>query len=201
MDLSYFEEDYESLVSEAVIDEEGVETSPVVYETLQRIKKRPRTKSHADVLRVIEKQGGKNEAVVDMFISSYLNGIQWNWLEEYQEYESDLDGVVSWNDEHVGNLSHTATVRIVTGEGDDAVVSYEEQDVLYEAKEIPVEPVRPYQQTIAEWRLENYDILRAASYPSVEDQLEMIYNDRVNGTDLWVERQIEVKSLHAKGNN
>ena len=66
MDLSYFEEPYESLVSEATYDSEGIEISPAIYETLQRRKPTPRTKSLTDVERVIGRHKGGNDKAIDI---------------------------------------------------------------------------------------------------------------------------------------
>ena len=56
----------------------------------------------------------------------------------------------------------------------------------YEIKTIP----DPYEPTYAE--------KRAAEYPSVGDQLDMIYWDRVNGTNLWQEKIAEIKAKYPK---
>ena len=39
---------------------------------------------------------------------------------------------------------------------------------------------------------------RAAEYPSVEEQLDMIYWDKVNGTNLWQEKITEIKTKYPK---
>lgn len=39
---------------------------------------------------------------------------------------------------------------------------------------------------------------RAAEYPSVAEQLDMMYWDRVNGTDVWAETVSAVKAKYPK---
>lgn len=59
-------------------------------------------------------------------------------------------------------------------------------DHRYEIKAVP-EPPEP-----------TYAEKRAAEYPSVGDQLDMIYWDRVNGTNLWQEKIAEIKAKYPK---
>lgn len=39
---------------------------------------------------------------------------------------------------------------------------------------------------------------RLAEYPSIQDQLDMIYWDKVNGTNLWQEKITEIKTKYPK---
>lgn len=39
---------------------------------------------------------------------------------------------------------------------------------------------------------------RLAEYPSISDQLDMIYWDKVNGTNLWQEKIAEIKAKYPK---
>lgn len=43
-----------------------------------------------------------------------------------------------------------------------------------------------------------YCELRALEYPSIEDQLDMMYWDKVNGTNLWVEKITSIKQKYSK---
>lgn len=45
---------------------------------------------------------------------------------------------------------------------------------------------------------DDYRRKRLADYPSLPDQLDMIYHDRVNGTDNWFEAIAGVKRKHPK---
>jgi len=44
----------------------------------------------------------------------------------------------------------------------------------------------------------NYIDKRLAEYPSIGDQLDMIYWDKVNGTNLWQERITMIKNKYPK---
>lgn len=39
---------------------------------------------------------------------------------------------------------------------------------------------------------------RALEYPTIQDQLDMIYWDSVNGTSLWMEKIAEIKEKYPK---
>ena len=39
---------------------------------------------------------------------------------------------------------------------------------------------------------------RSEEYPSIPDQLDMIYWDKVNGTNLWQEKIAEIKAKYPK---
>lgn len=49
-----------------------------------------------------------------------------------------------------------------------------------------------------ERRLNKYKEERAEEYGAVQDQLDMMYWDKMNGTDLWVEHISGVKAKHPK---
>ena|SRR3990167_10882855 len=46
-----------------------------------------------------------------------------------------------------------------------------------------------------------YQELRAKAYPKAEDQLDMLYWDKVNGTDTWKEYITSVKRQYPKEEN
>lgn len=50
----------------------------------------------------------------------------------------------------------------------------------------PVEPEKTYVEK------------RLAEYPAISEQLDMIYWDKVNGTNLWQEKIAEIKSKYPK---
>ena len=201
-DLSYFQEDYEFLVSEEVghIDEgtgEYIIDSPAVWETRQRIKPKPETKSYTKVERVAKVHKGNRDDVVDRFIAMHLEGIQWNWLDEYLEWEEDSNAIIAWNIEFEGTVSHTQTNRVVTGEGEDAVVTYEEVEVLFEAKEVPEEPERPPELTVANWRNRNAEMLQLAALPGIDAIGVKILQVEDDIRDLRVAFEARIDALEA----
>ena len=55
--------------------------------------------------------------------------------------------------------------------------------------------------TEADWNKQNestYIDERKEAYPSVEEQLDMIYWDKVNGTNLWQEKITQIKAKYQK---
>jgi len=53
-----------------------------------------------------------------------------------------------------------------------------------------VENPKPPEPTYADKRL--------AEYPAINDQLDMIYHDRVDGTDTWVQAVKQIKEKYPK---
>ena len=52
---------------------------------------------------------------------------------------------------------------------------------------------------LAEEESLKYKDLRAEAYPSIPEQLDMIYWDKVNSTTLWKSKIQEIKDLYPKG--
>lgn len=44
----------------------------------------------------------------------------------------------------------------------------------------------------------SYDTLRALAYPNISDQLDMIYWDKVNGTNQWQQAITTIKATYPK---
>lgn len=44
----------------------------------------------------------------------------------------------------------------------------------------------------------NYRELREAEYPEIGEQLDMIYWDNINKTDIWLQKISEIKTKHPK---
>lgn len=40
---------------------------------------------------------------------------------------------------------------------------------------------------------------RAVAYPSIQEQLDMLYWDKINGTDRWMDSITNIKAAYAKG--
>ena len=54
------------------------------------------------------------------------------------------------------------------------------------------------QELIAEYNAKQYQIDRAKAYPSIQEQLDMQYWDKVNGTDNWEQAINAVKAQYPK---
>ena len=63
---------------------------------------------------------------------------------------------------------------------------------------------RPSISTLAQWRTEvrfayrTQLALNARVYPDIRDQLDMLYHDKINGTDNWVLTVAAIKEAHPK---
>jgi len=67
---------------------------------------------------------------------------------------------------------------------------------------IPVNEILAKQQElIAEYNAKQYQRDRAKSYPSIEDQLDLQYWDKINNTNKWEEAINAVKNKYPKGDN
>ena len=96
-------------------------------------------------------------------------------------YEILEDGTVgrSTNDEKIAELNNLTLVT-------DKEIIYGIDGKRYFKGEEPI-PSEP-----------NYIEKRQREYPSISDQLDMIYWDKVNGTDLWKEKIAEIKAKYPK---
>ena len=56
------------------------------------------------------------------------------------------------------------------------------------------------QELIAEYNSKQYQRNRARAYPSIQEQLDMQYWDKVNGTSNWQNAINAVKAQYPKGN-
>lgn len=65
---------------------------------------------------------------------------------------------------------------------------------------------QPTEQQINQWKVEyeeEYQLKvirdkRARAYPSIQDQLDMLYHDKVDGTNLWAAAIADVKTEYSK---
>lgn len=113
---------------------------------------------------------GKPVEVVDMFLESYLQGIEYaKWCEG-----KDLDEVVETTvtDEEGVEITTSALVNV-----------YEPLDVT---------------EAMAQWKLSNYVILRKAEYPLISDYVDaMVKGDEVGMAD-YVSKCLAVKAKYPK---
>ena len=114
---------------------------------------------------------GKPEEVIDVFLASYLQGL------EFDKWKADKD--------------LEATEEVAVGQDEDG------NDII-EARLINVyEPIDVSEQ-MAEWKLDNCQILREFEYLPIAEQLDMQYKDKINGTSLWEEHIQYVKNKWKK---
>ena len=183
IDLSYFKEPVEVLITEQVrhLDQatgEWVVDTPAVYETQQQIRRKPQSVSHDDLLRII---GKGREAILDAKIELQQETVQWDWFDRYQDHLARVEEVEAWNTLNAGTFQ------------DDGGVEY-----TVDPRELPTAPVRPPVISAVQWRQNNFSVLRQASYGSWQEQMEMLYDDQKKGTTKFKDAVDAVKSLHSK---
>ena len=183
MDLSYFQEPVEVLVTEEIghhdeATQQWVVDSPAVYETQQQVRSKCQGVSHDDLLRII---GKGRDNILDAKISLQQETVQWDWFDRYQDHLARVEEIDAWNTVNAGVFN--------VGQPDEVTV---------DLREAPVAPVRPPVISAVQWRLNNYTVLRQASYGSWQAQMEMLYDDQKNGTTTFRDSVDVIKNKHAK---
>ena len=56
-----------------------------------------------------------------------------------------------------------------------------------------------YDKVQTEHEAKQYQRDRAPAYPSIQEQLDLLYWDKINGTDNWEQAIAAVKAAHPKG--
>lgn len=54
------------------------------------------------------------------------------------------------------------------------------------------------QEMATNWNVVFYKQLRSEAYPSLQEQLDLLYHDRVNGTSSWLDALAAVKAKYPK---
>ena len=98
----------------------------------------------------------------------------------------------------------TTIVKAILKINPNAVVSLDDEDInkinwLEGTTPIPANEILAKQQElIAEYNAKQYQRNRAKAYPSIQEQLDMQYWDKINGTDTWEQAINAVKAQYPK---
>ena len=109
-----------------------------------------------------------------------------------KEIQAQIDPLASkLAGENIYILPANATFNQVPGEKEGFIrkfngLEWEYVEILEEKEEEP----EPYEPTYAD--------LRRVEYPAIGEQLDMIYWDKINGSNLWVEKITEIKEKYPK---
>lgn len=114
---------------------------------------------------------GKPEEVIDAFLESYLQGL------EFDKWKTDKD------------LEETE--EIVVGKDEDG-------NDIFETRFINIYQAVNVSEQMADWKLDNYVLLRKYKYAPMEEQLDMQFKDKLNGTTTWEDHVAYIKSLIPK---
>jgi hypothetical protein len=156
----YYEQTNSTMVSAAKYDEEGVETSPAVYESYITIHlmSRPEVKSLSDLERLIAL--GKPKVVLDKFAAMVPLGTLWSWFDLYVTYQADT----------LAHEEAKAAFEPVTNE-DGTVTEFTGVE--------PTEPLRPIIQTGSDVLAPYLRELFKASRAELVEKLTVTVDDMV----------------------
>lgn len=114
---------------------------------------------------------GKSEEVIDVFLESYLQGL------EFDKWKVDKD--------------LEATEEIAIGQGED------ENDIV-ETRLINVYELIDVSKQMKQWKLLNYQILREPLYPNQSEYLDAMVKGDELAIQLYKDKCIAVKNKYPK---
>ena len=114
---------------------------------------------------------GKPEEVIDVFLASYLQGL------EYEKWKADKD------------LQETE--EVVVGQDEDG------NDIVETRLVNVYEPIEVAEQ-MAEWKLSNYQLLREPLYPSQAEYLDALVKDDEESIRQYKDKCLAVKVKYPK---
>lgn len=148
----------------------------------------PEAISDSKLELVVELHAGTRPKVVDVFVEKYID------YQAYLKSEAEMDFLVAMDQYLLAKESY----QLALAEYERKLEEGEEDAVL------PTEPVEPVEvrvyvpESVEAWKLANYVKLRAASYPSKEEQLDMQYHDAIEGTSTWTDTIQSIKLKYPK---
>ena len=115
---------------------------------------------------------GKPEEVIDIFLESYLQGL------EYEKWKEDKD--------------LEATEEVITGQDEDG------NDIVETRLVNVYEPVDVSEQ-MKQWKLDNYQILRQPLYPNMAEYVDAIVKCDIEAQERYIARGLDIKARYPKG--
>ena len=114
---------------------------------------------------------GKPEEVIDIFLESYLQGL------EYDKWKIDKD--------------LEATEEVATG-------IYEEGKDIYETRLVNVYELVDILEQVKQWKLLNYQLLREPLYPNQSEYLDAMVKSDEDVIQLYKDKCLAVKAKYPK---
>ena len=106
--------------------------------------------------------------VIDMFVESYLQGIEYDkWCED-----KDLDEVIE--------------STVTDEEGNETIVT------------TLVNVYEPIEVDVFGWKMANYKLLRKYNYPPMEDYLDAIVKSDIEAQEAYINKCLEIKARFPK---
>ena len=115
---------------------------------------------------------GKPKEVVDIFLESYLQGVEFEKWKEDKDLEA-TEEIVAGQDEEGNDIIETRLVNI-----------YESVDVSEQVKQ---------------WKLDNYQLLRQPLYPNMAEYMDAVVKGDIEAQDRYIAKCLDVKGLYPKG--
>jgi len=114
---------------------------------------------------------GKPEEVIDIFLESYLQGLEYNkWKED-----KDLE----------------ATEEVITGQDEDG------NDIV-ETRLVNVYELVDVSEQMEQWKLDNYQILRQPLYPNMAEYVDAWVKQDEDEMENYRKKCLEVKEKYPK---
>jgi len=114
---------------------------------------------------------GKPEEVIDIFLESYLQGL------EFEKWKEDKD---------LG-----ATEEVITGQDEDG------NDIVETRLVNVYEPINVSEQMI-NWKLDNYQILRQPLYPNMAEYVDAVVKGDIEAQERYIARCLDIKARYPK---
>ena len=115
---------------------------------------------------------GKPKEVVDIFLESYLQGV------EYSKWSEDKD--------------LEAAEEIVAGQD-------EEGNDIVETRLVNVHELVDVSEQVKQWKLDNYQLLRQPLYPNMAEYMDAVVKGDIEAQELYIAKCLDVKGLYPKG--
>jgi hypothetical protein len=163
-------------------------------------------KSKQDLDRVIGL--GKPTKVIDVFVESYLQGLEYaKWLKvQEDEHEAAYPTEIAGEPDEEGNpttIDNPDYIDFYTYMDETVVVTpaveaTEDTPAVAEVTEL----VREYEEVSVEvnaWKVANYESLRKAEYPDVHEYIDAIVKADEAGKQAYIDKCLAVKTKYPKG--
>ena len=115
---------------------------------------------------------GKPEEVINIFLESYLQGLEYEKWKENKDLEA-TEEVITGQDEDGNDVVETRLVNV-----------YEPVDVSKEMRQ---------------WKLDNYQILRKPLYPNMAEYVDAIAKSGIEAQERYIAKCLDIKARYPKG--
>lgn len=114
---------------------------------------------------------GKPKEVINIFLESYLQGLEFDKWKSDKDLEATEDIIVG-QDENGNDIIETRLVNV-----------YQPIDVS---------------EQMSQWKIDNYRILRKPLYPNIEDYVDAVVKNDVEAQERYIAKCLDIKALYPK---